>query len=63
MLQVRHVERRACAPAANLCSLLLLVRLEAFASKGGFPGMQGLIRVIFSSSIVENVGLSNPTAK
>lgn len=57
------MQRRARAPAADLCSLLLLTRLEVFAHKGVFPGMQGLVWVIFSLSVVENVGLSNPTAK
>lgn len=57
-----HVERRACAPAAHVCSLLLWMHLEAFVD-GGFPGVQGLVRVTFSCSSMEHVGLSNPTAK
>lgn len=56
---MRHVQRRA----ANLCFLLLLMCLEAFVSDRGFSGLQGLIRMIFSCSHEENVGLSNPTDK
>lgn len=42
---------------------VLLAFIEGFVSDRGFSGLQGLIRMIFSCSHVENVDLSNPTDK